>query len=248
MSFTSNDGMTRMGSTIQAAEITPKAIAESGKGFHEPTSAPVRRGGLGHVAANIGVALLFFGALLPVFRSLVVPSAHFDYSVANLIWIAGATLMGVLSLVRVPPNSAMINVRSVMATTGMMVAPVLMRQGAHSVGILKSCAVALEFFGVVLSQVSRIYLGRSFGLLPANRGIVSTGPFRIVRHPIYVGWFVLSVGYLMAYPALVNGLMIIVTLPFMMWRITLEEELLTQDPAYREYCQKTPYRLIPRVF
>jgi protein-S-isoprenylcysteine O-methyltransferase Ste14 len=244
----SKDIMTRMASTIQVTEIAPEAIAESAEGLHEPKSAPVQSSGLRHAAANIGVALLFFGALLPVFRSLVAPSTHFDYSVANLIWIAGATLMGVLSLVRVPPNSAMINMRSVMATTGMMVAPVLMHQGAHSAGILKSCAVPVEFFGIVLSQVSRLYLGRSFGLLPANRGIVSTGPFRIVRHPIYVGWFILSIGYLMAYPILVNGLMIIVTLPFMMWRITLEEELLTQDPAYRQYCRKTSYRLIPWLF
>ena len=60
-------------------------------------------------------------------------------------------------------------------------------------------ALILELLGVTLTQVARIYMGRSFGILPANRGIVSNGPFRWVRHPIYLGWLVLSIGYAMFY-------------------------------------------------
>jgi protein-S-isoprenylcysteine O-methyltransferase Ste14 len=156
--------------------------------------------------------------------------------------------MGVLSLVRVPPGSSMIAIRSVMATVGMMLTPVLIRPGPPSAGMLASCAVGLEFVGVAFSQVSRLYLGRRFGLLPANRGIVGTGPFRIVRHPVYAGWFMLTAGYVMAFTSLPNVLFMLLALLFMMWRIVLEEELLTQDPVYREYCERTCYRLIPSVF
>jgi protein-S-isoprenylcysteine O-methyltransferase Ste14 len=69
-----------------------------------------------------------------------------------------------------------------------------------------------------------------------------------MRHPIYVGWLVLLLGYAMAFPRALNFAAIAAMLPFMIWRITLEEKLLTHDPEYRVYCDKTPYRLVPGVF
>jgi protein-S-isoprenylcysteine O-methyltransferase Ste14 len=197
--------------------------------------------GLRQAAANLGLAILFFGSLAP-------DALHYGTGVANLIWAVGAALMGVLSLVRIPPNAAMVNLRSILAVAGMTLVPAQIRPTVASVGILASCAVILELFGVVLSQVGRLYMGRSFGLLPANRGVVTTGPFRLVRHPIYLGWFILTVGYVMAYPNVLNALAVICTLPFMMWRIDLEERLLCEDPSYRAYAERVRYRLIPWLF
>jgi protein-S-isoprenylcysteine O-methyltransferase Ste14 len=77
---------------------------------------------------------------------------------------------------------------------------------------------------------------------------VSTGPFALVRHPIYLGWLVLSVGFVLSYPRLLNISLLSMTLPFMMWRIELEEQLLRQDPAYAAYCETTRYRLIPLLY
>jgi protein-S-isoprenylcysteine O-methyltransferase Ste14 len=197
--------------------------------------------GLRQAAANLGLAILFFGSLAP-------GALHYGTSVANLIWAVGAALMGVLSLVRIPPNAAMVNLRSILAVAGMTLVPAQIRPTVASVGILASCGVILELFGVVLSQFGRLYLGRSFGLLPANRGVVTTGPFRLMRHPIYLGWLILTVGYVMAYPNVLNALVVICTLPFMMWRIDLEEELLREDPSYRAYTERVRYRLIPWLF
>jgi protein-S-isoprenylcysteine O-methyltransferase Ste14 len=195
---------------------------------------------LRQAAANIGVALLFFGALLP-------GNLHRPHSLADGIWIVSAALMGVLSLVRIPPNTSMIQLRSILATAAMMLAPAMMRPVSNSHGLLALAAVGVLLVGTVLGQFSRLYLGRRFGLLPANRGVLTGGPFRYVRHPIYLGWFVLSVGFVMAHPALINVAAIIITLPFMMWRISLEEELLGEDPEYRAYMKRTHYRLIPFV-
>jgi protein-S-isoprenylcysteine O-methyltransferase Ste14 len=69
-----------------------------------------------------------------------------------------------------------------------------------------------------------------------------------VRHPIYLGWFILTAGYVMTYPNVLNALAVIGTLPFMMWRIILEEELLCEDPSYRAYAEQVRYRLIPWLF
>jgi protein-S-isoprenylcysteine O-methyltransferase Ste14 len=154
----------------------------------------------------------------------------------------------VLSLVRIPPRSAMVNVSSILSTAAMMVAPALMRPGIPATGLLKDGAIVVELIGIAFTQVARLYLGRRFGLLPANRGIVTSGPFRWMRHPIYCGWVILTIGFLMAYPDLYNVAMFVISLPFLVWRMGLEEEHLTQDPEYRAYLAKTPYRLIPSIY
>jgi protein-S-isoprenylcysteine O-methyltransferase Ste14 len=143
----------------------------------------------------------------------------------------------------------MVNIRSILATAAMMIMPALMRPGVLvTTGWVAKVAIALELVGIVLTQVSRVYLGRRFGLLPANRGIVSNGPFRWMRHPIYSGWVVLTIGFLMAYPNPRNIAMFVLSLPFLVWRISLEEEHLIEDPEYRAYVEKTPWRLFPGIY
>ena len=194
-----------------------------------------------HAIGNVCLALLFFTALIPT-------KPNYHSPLANDIWLAGAVLMGVLSLVRVPARSVMVNPRSLLTTAAMMTIPAMMRPGSSTTGVIVYLAISIEVVGIAFTQISRIYLGRRFGLLPANRGIVAGGPFRLVRHPIYSGWLVLTIGFLMAYPTLWNIGVILLSLPFLVWRMDLEEEHLTKDPEYRKYLAKTPYRLIPGIY
>ena len=167
--------------------------------------------------------------------------------VANVVWLSGAAIMAILSFVRTPPRSTMINVWTVAATAGMLILPCLMRPNEQSEGVLAFAGLMFEFFGIALTQAARVYMGRSFGILPANRGVVSNGPFSIVRHPIYIGWLVLSIGYAMSYPSARNVVLIVITLPFMVWRIEQEEAHLSEDPEYRTYEQRVQFRLWPGV-
>ena len=130
----------------------------------------------------------------------------------------------------------------------MIVAPAFINARPDATGRLALAGLAIECFGVILSEGSRIYLGRRFGFLPANRGIVTSGPFALVRHPIYSGWFILTLGLVTAYPTPRNLLMLALTVPVMILRIDLEERLLTQDREYRGYCAKTKYRLLPFIY
>ena len=57
----------------------------------------------------------------------------------------------------------------------------------------------------------KLSLGRSFGLMPANRGIVSTGLYRVVRHPIYLGYLITHVGFFAADPTTWNAVILIAT-------------------------------------
>jgi protein-S-isoprenylcysteine O-methyltransferase Ste14 len=226
-----------METAVQAREGTP-LVSES----HPSARTRLDSVALGRAASNLGVATIFFLAL--AFHSR-------QYGgLSDLIWMIGAALMGVLSLIRVPPKAALVTFNSIVATTFMMVTPLLMKAQPHlgASRVITDCGIAVEFLGMIISEGARIYLGRRFGLLPANRGVVSTGPFRIVRHPIYLGWFILSIGFVMAYPTALNLSLLIITLPFMMWRIDLEEQLLRQDPAYLAYCGSTRYRVLPLVY
>ncbi|HUN58918.1 MAG TPA: isoprenylcysteine carboxylmethyltransferase family protein [Candidatus Binataceae bacterium] len=194
-----------------------------------------------HLASNIGVAFLFF---LTLFQT------QLDYgsSLANWIWLGGAALMGVLVLVRVPPRSSMVTASTLLATGVSIVLPALIHPERPSHGLLAGAAIVVELCGVTLGQVGRIYLGRRFALLPADRGIVTNGPFRFVRHPIYAGWLILSIGYVMAFPTIRNGLIIMVTLPFILWRCLQEEALLSGDPNYCDYLARTRWRLVPGIY
>ena len=58
----------------------------------------------------------------------------------------------------------------------------------------------------------------------------------------------LTIGFLMAYPSLRNIGMLILSLPFLVWRMDLEEEHLNEDAEYRQYAANTHYRLIPGIY
>lgn len=194
--------------------------------------------GLKHAVTNVALAGSFFFTALP-------NANRHDPSLASLIWMVGAAIMGVFTLFRIPPRTVMITAHSIVASGGMVLLPCFMRPGYHTVGIIAAVAIVFELAGVVLSQVARIYMGRSFGILPANRGLVSRGPFALVRHPIYVGWLILSLGFALSYPSVWNFFFLGASLPFMVWRIQLEEALLHDDPEYRAYQERVQFRLWP---
>jgi protein-S-isoprenylcysteine O-methyltransferase Ste14 len=196
------------------------------------------RAGIQRAACNVGLALLFFGSLLP----------HYGSGLANWIWVSGAVLMGVLVLMRAPATAFTATPSVLIATAISMVLPAMMRPEHDSRGFMAAAAIIVELAGVTIGQGSRLYLGRRFALLPANRGVVTGGPFRFVRHPIYLGWLILSIGYVMAYPSLRNAIVVMLVLPAILWRILQEEALLAAEPEYRDYLARTRWRLIPFLY
>jgi protein-S-isoprenylcysteine O-methyltransferase Ste14 len=199
--------------------------------------------GLKHALGDCILAVSFLIATLPAGRELSFTLA----GAANVVWLTGAATMAVMSFARFAPRSATVNLRTIAASGAMLILPCFMRPTNLSTGALATTGLILELLGVVMTQVARVYMGRSFGILPANRGIVSKGPFRWVRHPIYFGWLILSIGYAMSYPNDRNVMLIVATLPFMVWRIDQEEAHLRVDPEYRRYMDRVRYRLWPGV-
>ena len=84
--------------------------------------------------------------------------------------------------------------------------------------------------------------------MPANRGVVSSGLYRLVRHPIYLGYLITHVGFLAANPTFWNFLVFVGADVALMVRAVCEERMLARDPAYRDYQETVHWRVVPGVF
>lgn len=107
---------------------------------------------------------------------------------------------------------------------------------------------ALQLVGLALQFAAKIALGRSFGLLPAQRGLVLSGPYRIVRHPIYFGYFISHVGFLLANFSWPNAAVITLLYLAQIYRINREEAVLCANEDYRHYRRRVRWRLLPFVY
>jgi protein-S-isoprenylcysteine O-methyltransferase Ste14 len=102
--------------------------------------------------------------------------------------------------------------------------------------------------GTLWTIWSLAFLGRCFGLFPEARGLVTRGPYRWVRHPVYLGEITSAVGLLLAkpHPLIVVIFGIFVALQY--WRTVYEERALAAAFAedYPAYAKRVP-RLLPGV-
>lgn len=108
--------------------------------------------------------------------------------------------------------------------------------------------VALQLLGMSVSLFGLLSLNRSYGTVAANRGIQTDGLYRFVRHPVYAGYFMSLSSYALQNPTAANFIVVGAVLMFKVLRIFAEEELLSKDPDYLAFKQKTRWRIIPYVF
>jgi protein-S-isoprenylcysteine O-methyltransferase Ste14 len=105
-------------------------------------------------------------------------------------------------------------------------------------------AVAVVGCSWLLASV--LVLGRCFGVLPEARGFVLRGPYRLVRHPVYLGEIVAVAGLVLAAPVTWNVIALVVLVSAQLIRTHYEERALEKAfPAYAEYAARTG-RLLPR--
>ncbi len=130
---------------------------------------------------------------------------------------------------------------------GATLAPTLVRPLASAPSWITSLAALLMVAGICFQIVSKYMLGFRFGIVAANRGICADGPYRLVRHPIYLGYLMTHVGFLCISPTWWNLAMYGLTYSLMIPRIFAEERLLRCDADYEQYCQRVRSRLIPGV-
>jgi protein-S-isoprenylcysteine O-methyltransferase Ste14 len=127
-------------------------------------------------------------------------------------------------------------------------AVLLLRPGGEAVFGLAGLWVAIQLAGAAGAIVCLARLGRSFGMVAANRGVQLAGPYRVVRHPLYASYFVAMTGYLLAAPTWWNLGVCVIAVGAQLHRIAAEESVLARNEAYRSYMSAVRWRLVPGVF
>jgi protein-S-isoprenylcysteine O-methyltransferase Ste14 len=109
-------------------------------------------------------------------------------------------------------------------------------------------ATFLTMIGSVGAVVALSQLGRSFSIMAESRQLVTTGPYRLVRHPLYLAEGIATVGVFMQFASVWTALLLAVQIAFQLRRIHNEELVLTtRFPGYTAYSQTTA-RLIPGIY
>ncbi len=117
-----------------------------------------------------------------------------------------------------------------------------------SLGWLEGPGFAIQLAGLCLVTVCFLGLGRSFGVVAANRGLKTRGPYQIVRHPIYACHFITNIGFLMVNPHWINVALLSAVVVAQVMRMRAEERVLTESGDYANYAAEVRYRLIPGVY
>jgi protein-S-isoprenylcysteine O-methyltransferase Ste14 len=168
--------------------------------------------------------------------------------VTGLLLLISEGLVVVLTIVRRPAQAIDRSMAARLVTGVSVIGPILMR-AANGPGLLVDEITALiSIAGLCLVISGKYTLGRSFGLAPANRGVVAKGPYLIVRHPIYTGYLISHVAFLAAHPSPWNLTIVLIADGALIVRALFEERVLGRDEQYRQYCQRVGWHLVPGVF
>jgi protein-S-isoprenylcysteine O-methyltransferase Ste14 len=151
-------------------------------------------------------------------------------------------------LVRRPPSAVSRDPGSWLLAFGGTFAAVLFRAaGAHPHwGVV--AGLGLQLAGLAVCVMSLFALGRSFGFVAADRGLVARGPYAVVRHPVYASYLLIQSGYLLQSISLRNVLVMVLASGCNVGRALAEERLLARTPAYRAYRHRVRRRLIPGLW
>jgi protein-S-isoprenylcysteine O-methyltransferase Ste14 len=190
------------------------------------------------------LVLAFYAWMLTRFVRGFVEHGYWDSGI--LIVSEGMAVL--FLLIRRPARSMGASLTEWGVATGATLVVLLVSPGAKPPLGPPVVGQGLLLLGLLWQLYAKAALGRSFGMIPANRGVVAWGPYRWVRHPIYAGYLLCHLGFLYLNPTLHNAAVYVVFYSLQIPRLFMEERLLARDPGYRQYQATVRHRLIPPLF
>lgn len=171
-----------------------------------------------------------------------------DQSITSVFFAIEQTLLLALFLTRRPSTKTSVRPRdwAVAALGGWL--PLLMRPGDASVEWMVVAGAGIQLIGLGMTIVGFSYLGRSFGIVAAQRGLKVSGPYRFVRHPIYASHALTSLGFLLANPFWFNWVVFAIASSCQLLRIQGEERILNETSDYATYRQRVRFRVVPGLY
>ena len=170
-----------------------------------------------------------------------------DHSVASLPFAVEQGFLTVLFLTRRRSRATSQDVGAWVAATVGGWGPLLL-QPADSNLSLTVAGLVLQTVGMSLTFVGFGALGRSFGVVAANRGLKTAGPYGIVRHPIYLSHSLTLTGFLVGNFSWLTLGMYLTIVTAQVARIRAEQKLLMATTDYAEYSDRVRWRLVPGLY
>jgi len=117
-----------------------------------------------------------------------------------------------------------------------------------SIALAGNGLVLLGWLGIFFVFQANTYAAATIQLAPGQT-IISTGPYALVRHPMYAGGLLMLIGMPIALGSWWGLLVILAMMPALIWRLFEEEKFLVRNLAgYVAYQRTVPYRMIPLVW
>lgn len=170
------------------------------------------------------------------------------HSLIGAAFLAEQTWFVLAFLVRRPPVAVSRSPWSWLLAIGGTFAGLLVRpDGAHPPWGVEA-GLVLQLAGLAVCVMSLVALGRSFGLVAADRGLVTRGTYAVVRHPVYASYLLIQSGYLLQSVSLRNVLVMVLASGCNVGRALMEERVLSGSSAYETYRQHVRWRMVPGIW
>jgi protein-S-isoprenylcysteine O-methyltransferase Ste14 len=204
----------------------------------EPQAGDLRRR-----AGSAAAALLWLVACFVHLKAIAAGEGS-----ASILFLLQISIIAWLFICRRPAKRYDARPLHWLAAIGATFGPFLLQPGGGQISISPVVGFTLQVGGILLSLVALLVLGKSFGIVAADRGLVTSGPYRVVRHPAYAAYLVSELGFLMLNFSAFNVALLTIVWTLQISRVVAEERVLSGDSAYAEYKARVPKRLIPAVW
>jgi protein-S-isoprenylcysteine O-methyltransferase Ste14 len=197
---------------------------------------------LGVVAGNLAGAAFALYLLLPNLRFFAETGR-----LIGLVFVIQQAWVAIVFLLRRAPLSVSRRGLDWIAAYAGWFTSFLVRPGGYHPAWGIEVGFWVQVAGLLLWAWAFGILGRSYGIVPANRGLATRGPYAVVRHPLYTAYLVGGVGYLLQSLSVWNAAVDLAAVAWQLVRIRAEERHLA-GPAYAAYRSRVRWRLIPGLW
>jgi len=164
-----------------------------------------------------------------------------------LVFTIQQAWVGAIFLVRRRPRTVSWHPLDWGAAYGGWLIGTLVRPGGPHLPWSSPIGLSLQILDLAVWAWAFANLSRSYGIVPAHRELVTSGPYRLVRHPLYAAYMIGGAGYLIQSLTVRNILVTGIVVALQLVRVTREERHLA-GTAYAQYRDHVRWRLVPGVW
>ena len=173
------------------------------------------------------------------------------FTVTDWVYVLQHLIVLGIALIRPPPKARDYSIASSMAVAVAYIYPyaqVIYLRWSPGYVASPTAGLTLVMLAACLSLVSLLAMGRRFGVRPALRGLVTSGAYRFVRHPMYLSYVIADIGYNLQEWNSVTLLLVLIGWASLVYRIRAEERVLSQHAEWPAYIVLVRYRLFPGLW